>query len=236
MVNDLLVTATMLHVLAGLVLATLVYQDASLRGSDRPWLFAAAAALIGLLFAIGYALYADQVGELPPPEERPRAPIGARLRDLLRGLSIIAGAFLCAVVVVSLGAPALVGAGVVARDTLEFRVVGSVLQFLGFGVAIVGYLALTDEWDLIPVRLPSLRGVGLIVVGVVALVGEERDSAAAGAPRRAETALSRRRGVGGVVEPPLVPRLDVEQEPLVAGPLARPVAYQRRWLPTCSLP
>ena len=173
MVNDLLVTATMLHVLAGLVLATLVYQDASLRGSDRPWLFAAAAALIGLLFAIGYALYADQVGELPPPEERPRAPIGARLRDLLRGLSIIAGAFLCAVVVVSLGAPALVGAGVVARDTLEFRVVGSVLQFLGFGVAIVGYLALTDEWDLIPVRLPSLRGVGLIVVGVVALVGAQ---------------------------------------------------------------
>ncbi|SDZ93004.1 hypothetical protein SAMN04488065_1282 [Haloplanus vescus] len=173
MATELLVVAAMAHVLAGLVLAALVYQDASLRGSDRAWALAAGTLVLGLVFAAGYYLARERFGALPPAAERTRAPLSARLGDLLRSLLLIVGAFLCAVVVVSLVAPALVEAGVVARDTLEFQVISSVLQFVGFGVAVAGYLYVTDDWGLIPVERPSLRNVVLIAFGVGTLVAAQ---------------------------------------------------------------
>jgi membrane protease YdiL (CAAX protease family) len=172
MASELLVAA-LLHVLVGLVLAALVYQDASLRGSDWAWALAAATLVFGLVFAVGYYLRRDRIGDLSPDAGRSRAPLATRLGDLLRSLFLIVGAFLCAVVVVRLGADLLVGVGLLTRDTLEFRVAGSALQFVGFGVAVAGYLLVTDDWDLIPVRLPSLRGVGLIALGVVTLLAAQ---------------------------------------------------------------
>ncbi|AXG05974.1 CPBP family intramembrane metalloprotease [Haloplanus rubicundus] len=170
MVSDILAPAAMLHLLGGLVLATLVHQDASLRGHHRPLALAAGTLVLGVLGAVGYYAVRERIGELPADATRVRAPIGARTRDLFKGVLLIVGAFLCATAVVGLGANALVAAGVVVRDTLEFRVVAAVLQFLGFGVGVGGYLLVTRDWDLVEVRVPTLRTVGLIAVGVVALV------------------------------------------------------------------
>jgi len=169
MVNEL-AAAAMLHLLGGMVLATLVHQDASLRGHDQPAALAAGTLVFGLAGAVGYYALRERIGDLPPDADRIRAPLGARLWDLFRGILLIVGAFLCAVAIVGLGANALVGVGVLERGTLQFRVAASVLQFVGFGVAVAGYLAITRDWDLVQIRLPTLRSLGLIVVGVVALV------------------------------------------------------------------
>ncbi|AZH24485.1 CPBP family intramembrane glutamic endopeptidase [Haloplanus aerogenes] len=169
MVNEL-AAAAMLHLLGGMVLATLVHQDASLRGHDQPMALAAGTLVLGLVGAIGYYVFRERIGDLPPDADRVRAPIGTRLWDLLRGILLIVGAFLSAVAIVGLGVNALVGVGVLERGTLQYRVVASVLQFVGFGVAVAAYLAITRDWDLVQIRLPTLRSLGLIVVGVVALV------------------------------------------------------------------
>ncbi|WP_251329328.1 CPBP family intramembrane glutamic endopeptidase [Haloplanus pelagicus] len=173
MVNDLLVLGAMLHLLGGLVLATLVHQDASLRESDHAAVLAVATLVLGLVFAAGYYLRRDRFGALPAAAERRRAPLAARGRDLLRSLLLVLAAFLTATAVVGLGANALTAAGLLTRGTLEYRVVGAVLQFVGFGVAVGGYLAITRDWDLVRISRPSLRQVGLIAVGVVALVGAQ---------------------------------------------------------------
>ena len=169
MVNEL-AAAAMLHLLGGLVLATLVHQDASLRGHHRPLALATGTLALGVAGAVGYYAIRERIGDLPDDVTRVRAPLGVRARDLFKGVLLIVGAFLCATAIVGLGANALVAAGVVERGTLEFRVVASVLQFLGFGVGVGGYLAITRDWDLVQLRVPTLRTVGLIALGVVALV------------------------------------------------------------------
>jgi membrane protease YdiL (CAAX protease family) len=169
MVNEL-AAAAMLHLLGGLVLATLVHQDASLRGHHRPSALAGGTLALGVAGAVGYYLVRDRIGELPADATTFRAPLGARARDLFRSVLLIVGAFLCAAAVVGLGANALVAVGAVARGTLEFQVVAAVLQFVGFGVAVAGYLAITRDWALVQLRVPTVRTVGLIAVGVVVLV------------------------------------------------------------------
>lgn len=185
MVNDLVIVGAMLHLLGGLVIGSLVHQDAALRGSTRPLAVAAATFVLGVVGALGYYALRDRIGPLPPDAGRTRARTGPRLWDLLRSLLLIVGAFLCATAVVGLGASALVAAGVVTVDGLEYRVAASVLQFLGFGVAVAGYLLVTKDWGLVEARLPSLRHVGLIVAGVVVLLV-------------AQVAIARLLTVGGV--------------------------------------
>jgi membrane protease YdiL (CAAX protease family) len=165
-----LVAAAMLHLLGGLVLATLVHQDASLRGHHQPGTLAAGTLLFGLVGAVTYYLARERIGDLPADVTRFRAPPVDRARDLFKSVLLIVGAFLCAAAIVGLGANALVAAGVVDRGTLEFRVIGSVLQFVGFGVGVGGYLAIARDWDLVQLRTPTLRTAGLIAVGVVALL------------------------------------------------------------------
>ncbi|WP_248897873.1 CPBP family intramembrane glutamic endopeptidase [Haloplanus halobius] len=173
MVTDLLVPAAMLHLLGGLVLAALVHQDASLRGSDRPLLPAVAVFVTGLVGAVGYYLLRERIGSLSPDASHVRAPIGTRLVDLVRSVLLVVGVFLSAIAVTGLGASALVAAGVVAQGSLDYRVAATVLQFVGFGVGVGGYLAVTRDWDLVEVRLPTLRQIGLIAVGVVVLVAAQ---------------------------------------------------------------
>jgi membrane protease YdiL (CAAX protease family) len=170
MVSDLLAPAAMLHLLGGMVLATLVHQDAALRGHRRPLVPAVGTLVLGALGAVGYYLVRTRIGALPDDATQVRAPVGVRTRDLLKGVLLIVGAFLCATVAVGVGANVLAAAGVVERDSLAFRVAASVLQFVGFGVGVGGYLALTRDWELVQLRVPTLRTVGLIAFGVVALV------------------------------------------------------------------
>jgi membrane protease YdiL (CAAX protease family) len=165
---NVVATAVMAHVLAGLVLSALTYQDAALRGSDRSVLLALGVFVFGLPGAAVYYLRRDSVGPLPVDGGRP--PLAVRLRALARSVLLVVAAFVCATAAVGLGAAGLSAAGLVSRGTLEYRVVITALQFLGFGVGVWGYLLITEEWDLLQVRRPSLRQVGLIVVGVVVLV------------------------------------------------------------------
>jgi len=161
-------TAAMLHALAGVVLGALAHQDAELRGYDRPLVPALGVFAGGVVGATLYYRFRDRFGV--PSADPGRPSLRARAVDLLRSVLVILAAFLSAAAAVGLGANALASAGVVARGDLEFRVAASVLQFLGFGVAVAGYLLITREWGLIEVRVPSLRGVGLIAAGIVALV------------------------------------------------------------------
>jgi membrane protease YdiL (CAAX protease family) len=170
MVTDVVVVGGILHLLGGLVLGSLVHQDAVLRGADRPLAPAAGTFVFGLFGAVGYYAFRERFGNLPPDTGRTRAPIGSRLLDLLRSLLLIVAVFLTATAVAGLGAGALVVAGVVTSGGLEYRVAASVLQFLGFGVAVAGYLLITNEWDLVEMRVPTLRGLGLIVAGLVVLL------------------------------------------------------------------
>ncbi|MFB6102072.1 MAG: lysostaphin resistance A-like protein [Haloplanus sp.] len=170
MVNDLVVVGAMLHLLGGLVLAALVHQDASLRGSDRPLVLALATLLLGIVGAVGYYLRRDRIGSLPADTTRMRAPLGDRVWDLLRSLLLIVGAFLCATAAVGLGIQALVSADILTRGSLGYRVVAAVLQFVGFGIAVAGYLAITRDWGLVRIRVPTLREVALIGLGVIALL------------------------------------------------------------------
>lgn len=62
-------------------------------------------------------------------------------------------------------------AGVVAEGTNGAEILGTVATFASFLPAVIGYLAITDQWDLVPVSKPALRTAGLIPVVAVALYG-----------------------------------------------------------------
>lgn len=85
-------------------------------------------------------------------------------------ISIVAGAYLIAILTVSVGAGVLQSLGFVLSDPAP-RAMRSALQFIGFGVAIAAYLELRDDWELIRWRVPGLRDLGWIVGGIVTLFG-----------------------------------------------------------------
>ena len=64
-----------------------------------------------------------------------------------------------------------VGVGIVAPETNAFTLLQTVANFVGFLPAVVGYLVITDQQDLVSVSLPSLREAGLIVGSAVLLYG-----------------------------------------------------------------
>jgi hypothetical protein len=93
-----------------------------------------------------------------------------RLSAFTQAVLVIVIAYLSAVVIAVFGTDALVATGAVAPEGTSARVAGSVLQFVGFGVGIVGYLSLRDELDLVHLRAPSMRDVVYIAAGVVAIL------------------------------------------------------------------
>ncbi|MFB6189471.1 MAG: lysostaphin resistance A-like protein [Halapricum sp.] len=48
--------------------------------------------------------------------------------------------------------------------------VSSVFQFVGFILAVLGYLLLREDWSLVRIRSPSLRDLGLVVGGFVGII------------------------------------------------------------------
>ncbi|MGM0590552.1 MAG: CPBP family intramembrane glutamic endopeptidase [Halobacteriota archaeon] len=94
----------------------------------------------------------------------------AHLSSLLQAVVVIFVAFAAALVVASLGGNLLLSLGVVTTDSVGGNVAVSVLQFVGFGVGIAGYFAVTDQWDLLRVRVPTMRDLGWIAGGVVVIL------------------------------------------------------------------
>ena len=94
----------------------------------------------------------------------------ARIGSLTRAVLVVFLAFLCAFAVVGLATPVLASTFGWSTDSMAYRVAASILQFVGFGVAVVGYLAITDQWGIVRAHVPSLRDVGYIVAGVVTIL------------------------------------------------------------------
>jgi hypothetical protein len=93
-----------------------------------------------------------------------------RLGSLLQAVLVVFAAFLVASAVVPPTSAWLVDAGLLARESLAFDVVRTVLQFVAFVVAIVGFLAITDTWDLLHRRPPGARAFLFTGGAVVALL------------------------------------------------------------------
>ncbi|MFB6107933.1 MAG: lysostaphin resistance A-like protein [Haloplanus sp.] len=163
-----LVVAAMLHLLAGLVFASLVHQDAARRGSEKPMAWAVGVFLTGAVGAVGYYLLRARIG--PASAGGVPAPLPVRLGSLGRAVLVIFAAFLSATAIAGIGGNLLVGAGLVAPDSIGLRVALSVLQFVGFGVGVGVYLAITDDWDLLQVRRPTLTEAGWMAGGVVLIL------------------------------------------------------------------
>jgi membrane protease YdiL (CAAX protease family) len=95
-------------------------------------------------------------------------PALAHARTLGNALLVIFLAFLAALIAASLGGVALAAAGY-PQDGMVFRVGATVLQFIGFGVGVAGYLLVTKQPDLVRAHLPTRTDLVWVVVGFVAL-------------------------------------------------------------------
>ena len=101
----------------------------------------------------------------------------ARLRDPRTHIRAIGGAFavvalvvLFAVVAISLGRPLLDAAGIPRGSALRLAL-RSAFQFVGFGVAGVGYLLVAGRVGFVPVRLPTRRDLKWLAGGFGGLIG-----------------------------------------------------------------
>lgn len=85
-------------------------------------------------------------------------------------LAVIALAFLFGSLASSLGAGALVALGVATLDSPTTYVASSILQFVGFGLAVAAFLSYIDGWSVLRTHTPTLRDVAWAVVGVLSLL------------------------------------------------------------------
>jgi hypothetical protein len=85
-------------------------------------------------------------------------------------VGIVAGSLLVASLAISIGGSLLQSLGL-SLTAPGPRALVDALQFVGFGVAIVAYLQLRDDWDLIRWRVPSAKDVGWMLGGLVVLFG-----------------------------------------------------------------
>ncbi|MGQ4556752.1 CPBP family glutamic-type intramembrane protease [Halobellus sp. GM3] len=91
------------------------------------------------------------------------------LRALGGAFVVVALVVLVASITVSLGYPLLDAAGI-GRESALGLALQSAFQFIGFGVAGVGYLLVTDQTDLVPIRAPTRRDLTWLVGGFLALL------------------------------------------------------------------
>lgn len=99
------------------------------------------------------------------------------LRDPRTHVRAVGGAFavvalvvLLASVAVALGAPLLDAAGIARGSALRLAL-RSAFQFVGFGIAGVGYLLVTDRVDLVTVRWPTRDDLRWFGIGFAGLLG-----------------------------------------------------------------
>ncbi|MFB6074671.1 MAG: lysostaphin resistance A-like protein [Haloarculaceae archaeon] len=98
------------------------------------------------------------------------ADLDVRLRAVAHGLGMIAGAFVVALLLVTLAGQALALVGVdLQPNGVGTYVVSAVLQFAGFVAAALGYLWYRDDFSLVWFRQPTLRDAGWAVLALVGL-------------------------------------------------------------------
>lgn len=88
-------------------------------------------------------------------------------------VTIVAGAFLMAIVLSGIGQLVLADLGVsttAMSRSPALEAFLTTLQYLGFGIAIFAYLHYRNEWDVIRWRVPTLRDLGWVVLGLGVLV------------------------------------------------------------------
>mgnify|MGYP001627052408 CR=1 FL=1 len=105
----------------------------------------------------------------PEPEALVTNPAAAAFR-LGQAVLVVLGAFFAAVAVTGWGTDALVGLGLLTPDTSLYTVAQTVLQFIGFGLGVAGFLARADEPGLLRARAPDRRDAVLIVAGIIILL------------------------------------------------------------------
>jgi membrane protease YdiL (CAAX protease family) len=95
------------------------------------------------------------------------------LRTHLRALGgtfvVVALVVLFAAIAVSLGTPLLDAAGI-ARESALGLALRSAFQFVGFGIAGVGFLFVTDQVDLVPIRTPTRADLKWLAGGFAGLI------------------------------------------------------------------
>lgn len=75
-----------------------------------------------------------------------------------------------AILVSSIGSPIISSAGIKPESALSWTL-GDALQFVGFGIAGIGYILVTDRADLVSIRWPTYADFKWLVVGLVGLLG-----------------------------------------------------------------
>ncbi|GAB7009265.1 CPBP family intramembrane glutamic endopeptidase [Halorubrum trueperi] len=100
--------------------------------------------------------------------ERPPAAIEQLLRVASAAFAIVF-ALLVASAITGPASGLAVSLGLVAEGTTGLQALRTVLQFAGFLIAAVGYLAITDEWDIVGVSRPTAFDAALVVGGGLVL-------------------------------------------------------------------
>ena len=95
--------------------------------------------------------------------------IGERVLRVASALFAIVFALFVASAITAPGAELAASVGLVSEGSTGYQLLRTLLQFGGFAVAAVGYLAITDEWGLARVSLPDRRQAAIIVVGGLVL-------------------------------------------------------------------
>lgn len=94
-----------------------------------------------------------------------------RLRSVGTAIGITVGGFLLAIVIAVLGIALLERAGLPVRERRGLLLgAGILLQNFGFFVAGLLYMRYTGNWGLVSVRWPTLRDLGVVLGGIVALL------------------------------------------------------------------
>jgi hypothetical protein len=94
----------------------------------------------------------------------------SHLRAFGGSLAVVALVIVVATVFVSLGVPLIEAVGV-PRGSALGRALTSAFQFVGFGVAVAGFLAVTDNWGLVDVARPGREDAKWVGVGLSVLFG-----------------------------------------------------------------
>ena len=99
------------------------------------------------------------------------ASAGERLRTVGTGIGLAVGGFAVAIAVVIAGIFLLSAFGIDLQNRPILTVpVATILQGLGFGLAVAVYLKISERTDLVKARVPGLRDLAATVVGVLLLI------------------------------------------------------------------